>query len=84
MLRKLKVMLEHSRRYETSYYWSDTFLRRKGKRGKYYMGIKTNDSGFKKVLKGGSPQVEHAFTGIYFSKGPGMASRCNWFLEVGS
>ena len=48
---------------------SDTFLRRKGKRGKYYMGVKTNDSGFKKILKDGSPQVEHAYAGIYFSKG---------------
>ena len=51
---------------------SDTFLRRKGKRGKYYIGITTNDSGFKPELKDGSPQVEHAYAGIYFAKGAGM------------
>lgn len=52
---------------------ADTFLRRKGERGKYYMAVKTNASGFKDELVDDSPQVEHAYAGIYFAKGVGMA-----------
>lgn len=43
--------------------------RRKQKRGEYYIGIVTNDTGFKPELKEEkSPQVEHLMAAIYFGK----------------
>ena len=48
---------------------ADTFFRKKEKPGKYYMSVVTNSSGFKDVLADDSPQVEHAYAGIYFAKG---------------
>ncbi len=53
---------------------NDTFLRRGGQRGEFYMNVKTTSSGFKPELRDDSPQVEHAFAAIYFAKGIGIFS----------
>ena len=61
----------------------EDWLRRKGKRGKYYMDVKTNDSGFKNELKDGSPQVAHAMAAIYLAKilPPGGVGANGSFVE---
>lgn len=61
----------------------EDWLRRPGKRGPYYMDVKTGDSGFKPELKDGSPQVEHAMAGIYLAKvlPPGGVGAKGSFLE---
>ena len=61
----------------------EDWLRRKEKRGPYYIGIATNDSGFKSELKDSSPQVEHAMAAIYFAKvlPPGGVGAKGSFLE---
>jgi len=61
----------------------EDWLRRKGKRGKYYIDVKTNDSGFKVEVKDGSPQVEHAMAAIYFAKilPPGGVGANGSFVE---
>jgi hypothetical protein len=61
----------------------EDWLRRKGKRGKYYMDVRTNDSGFKDELKDGSPQVEHAMAAIYLAKilPPGGVGANGSFVE---
>jgi hypothetical protein len=61
----------------------EDWLRRKGMRGKYYMDVRTNDSGFKNELKDGSPQVEHAMAAIYLAKilPPGGVGANGSFVE---
>lgn len=61
----------------------EDWLRRKGKRGPYYINRTTSDSGFKSELKDGSPQIEHAMAGIYLSKSlpPGGVGSIGSFTE---
>ena len=66
---------------------ADTFFRKKDKRGKYYMSVVTNSSGFKDNLADDSPQVEHAYAGIYFAKGflslmPGVSGGQGALVEL--
>ena len=58
--------------------------RKKDKRGDYYIGIVTSDSGFKPELKDGSSQVEHLMAAIYFGKmlPPGGAAIGGSLIEV--
>lgn len=62
----------------------EDWLRRPGRRGPFYMGIMTNDSGFKPELRDGSPQVEHAFAAIYFGKvlSPGGTTFWGSLIEI--
>ena len=46
----------------------EDWARRPLRRGAYYVGIRTSDSGFRKELRDASPQVEHAMAGIYLAK----------------
>ena len=46
----------------------EDWSRARGKRGQWYHGVQTGDSGFKPELKDGSSQVEHAFAAIYLGK----------------
>lgn len=61
----------------------EDWLRRKGKRGTYYMDVRTNDSGFKQELKDNFPQVEHAMAAIYLAKilPPGGVGANGSFVE---
>lgn len=60
-------------------------LRNRGT-GKYYIGNTSGargDSGFKKELRDGSPQAEHAFAAIYIGKmGPGAGELAALLTEV--
>ena len=62
----------------------EDWLRRKDKRGPYYMGLKTGDSGFRSDLKDSSPQVEHAMAAIYLAKvlPPGGIGAKGSFFEL--
>jgi hypothetical protein len=61
----------------------EDWQRRAGKRGKYYMGSISKDTGFKSELRDGSPQVEHAMAAIYLGKlaPPGASELSGFFVE---
>lgn len=61
----------------------EDWLRRSGKRGNLYFGVRTGSSGFKSELRDSSPQVEHAMAAIYLAKTlpPGGVSAKGSFIE---
>lgn len=62
------------------------WLRHAGKRGEYYMGTRTTDTGFKAELKDSSPQAEHAMAAIVLGKAlpPGLSDMAQHFVEFTS
>lgn len=61
----------------------EDWQRRAGKRGKYYTGSISKDTGFRAELRDNSPQVEHAMAAIYLGKlaPPGAAELSGLFIE---